>query len=142
MKTTVDAVFTDIFGGGLSRDGQIVQFNFALEGGKEFAVQMPVDVAARLLHGLTNELGKAHSARIKSDPTYRGPGYVESTTAKPIKEFEFGYDPDNNAVVLGARHTDGTITHLPIGQNAVAGVIEALRTASDAIKSGVKPRRQ
>jgi hypothetical protein len=140
MKTTIDAVFTDILGGGPTDDGRMTRLNFLLEGGEEFAIQIPAGMAAKVMHVLAGEIGKAHTARTTSDHNYRESWYAVSVAAKPIEGLEFGYSREKNAVVLGVRQIDGTIVHLPIRQEAVAGVIRALQAASNIVRSGTKPR--
>jgi len=130
---------TDVTAGGPSRDGHRIAIVFAVKSGNPALVEMPVEVASKLLDILPIEIGKAHDFRTAADPTYRRLESTETTKTRRVDAYEIGVDLVKRVTVLRARHPGGLITDLPIGEAQLSSVIDGLQRMLDKIKSGERP---
>ncbi|MDP7098548.1 MAG: hypothetical protein QF511_08565 [Rhodospirillales bacterium] len=94
----------------------------------------------KLIDGLQQVEGLCHQERTKTDPTYRKAGSIEFAEIKRVSDWEFGSDSAQNALILGGRHPDGTVTYLPIPQKDLQVVCDGLRNAENQMKSQKRPK--
>ena len=121
--------------GGFRDGGHRAYFTFEFEDKSEAAFFCELTQLRKIIDALVQIEGLCHQERSKTDPTYRKVGSVEVAEIKRVSEWEFGSDLAQNALILGGRHQDGTVTHLVIPQKDLQVVCDGLRKAEDQMKS-------
>lgn len=131
----------DFLNGGAAAGGHNVYLNVKLQDGSTLALLFPVEILERGASALQQLAGVARSERQRSDPTQR-PGGQEYREARPVTQWEIATAPAEIAVILGARHPDGSTTTLALPATEVPALAASLQEAAAAIPTqGPAPPR-
>ena len=140
MNDVTGYPIANITGGGAADGGNRAHFTFEFDGGDRRTFLCDPFRLNEFIDKLSRIAGLCHQERLKRDPTYQQTDRPEEASIKRVIQWEIGIDFGKRAIVLGGRHPDGTVTHLPIQESDLQELMKELRRSRDELRAGNKPK--